>query len=148
MFFDWVYLNNFDELCEFWVIELLLGSVIEFSVDIDCLIDNLMLIFLVVFEYLVYQQKKNVVDCVFNQCYDCVLDLVEWCVLEKDVVLYCDSVNVVFILMKDGKVFDEVEFVQLFEVECECFYKDIVVFEEYFNEELVSLLQWKCELSN
>ena len=145
---DWVYLNNFDEPREPRVIELPPGSATEFSADIDRLIDNLMSTFPAVFEHPAYQQKKNAVDRAFNQRYDRALDSVERRALEKDVALYRDSANVAFTPMKDGKALDEAEFAQLPEAERERFHKDIAALEEYLNEELASLPQWKRESSN
>ncbi|MBG4782141.1 AAA family ATPase [Pseudomonas aeruginosa] len=144
----WVYLNNFDEPREPRVIELPPGSATEFSADIDRLIDNLMSTFPAVFEQPAYQQKKNAVDRAFNQRYDRALDSVERRALEKDVALYRDSANVAFTPMKDGKALDEAEFAQLPEAERERFHKDIAALEEYLNEELASLPQWKRESSN
>ncbi len=145
---DWVYLNNFDEPREPRVIELPPGSATEFSADIDRLIDNLMSTFPAVFEHPAYQQKKNAVDRAFNQRYDRALDSVERRALEMDVALYRDSANVAFTPMKDGKALDEAEFAQLPEAERERFHKDIAALEEYLNEELASLPQWKRESSN
>ena len=101
-----------------------------------------------VFEHPAYQQKKNAVDRAFNQRYDRALDSVERRALEKDVALYRDSANVAFTPMKDGKALDEAEFAQLPEAERERFHSDIAALEEYLNEELASLPQWKRESSN
>ncbi|MBB2495387.1 Lon protease family protein [Aquipseudomonas ullengensis] len=145
---DWLYVNHFDEPREPRALELPAGTAAEFIADLGHLMDNLLSTFPAVFETPTYQQKKSVIDRVFNQRYDKALDVIERLALEKDVALYRDASNIAFTPMKDGKALDEAEFAQLPEAERERFHVDISDLEERLNEELTGLPQWKRELSN
>ena len=145
---DCVYVNNFDEPREPWVISLAPGSAGELIEVIDRFIDNLLATFPAVFEHPAYQQKKSAIDRAFNQRYDRAIDSVERRALEKSIALYRDSQNIAFTPMKEGKVLDEADFAQLPEEERERFHSDISELEEVLNEELASLPQWKRESSN
>ncbi|WP_341707794.1 AAA family ATPase [Halopseudomonas sp.] len=145
---DCVYVNNFDEPREPWVISLAPGSAGELIETIDRFIDNLLATFPAVFEHPAYQQKKSAIDRAFNQRYDRALDSVERRAHEKSIALYRDSQNIAFTPMKEGKALDEADFAQLPEEERERFHSDISELEEVLNEELASLPQWKRESSN
>jgi len=145
---DCVYVNNFDEPREPWVISLAPGSAGELIEVIDRFIDNLLATFPAVFEHPAYQQKKSAIDRAFNQRYDRAIDSVERRALEKSIALYRDSQNIAFTPMKEGKALDEADFAQLPEEERERFHSDISELEEVLNEELASLPQWKRESSN
>ena len=145
---DCVYVNNFDEPREPWVISLAPGSAGELIEAIDRFIDNLLATFPAVFEHPAYQQKKSAIDRAFNQRYDRAIDSVERRALEKNIALYRDSQNIAFTPMKEGKALDEADFAQLPEEERERFHSDISELEEVLNEELASLPQWKRESSN
>ena len=145
---DFVYVNNFDEPREPWVISLAPGSAGELIEVIDRFIDNLLATFPAVFEHPAYQQKKSAIDRAFNQRYDRAIDSVERRALEKSIALYRDSQNIAFTPMKEGKALDEADFAQLPEEERERFHSDISELEEVLNEELASLPQWKRESSN
>ncbi len=145
---DFVYVNNFDEPREPWVISLAPGSAGELIEVIDRFIDNLLATFPAVFEHPAYQQKKSAIDRAFNQRYDRAIDSVERRALEKNIALYRDSQNIAFTPMKEGKALDEADFAQLPEEERERFHSDISELEEVLNEELASLPQWKRESSN
>ena len=145
---DCVYVNNFDEPREPWVISLTPGSAGQLIETIEKLIDNLLATFPAAFEHPAYQQRKNAIDRAFNQRYDRALDAVERLALEKSIALYRDAQNIAFTPMKEGKALDEAEFAQLPEEERDCFHADISALEENLNEELSSLPQWKRESSN
>lgn len=145
---DCVYVNNFDEPREPWVISLTPGSAGQLIETIEKLIDNLLATFPAAFEHPAYQQRKNAIDRAFNQRYDRALDAVERLALEKSIALYRDAQNIAFTPMKEGKALDEAEFAQLPEEERDRFHADISALEENLNEELSSLPQWKRESSN
>lgn len=145
---DYVYVNNFDDPREPWVISLTPGSAGELIETIDRFIDNLLATFPAVFEHPAYQQKKSAIDRAFNQRYDRALDSVERRAHDKSIALYRDSQNIAFTPMKEGKALDEADFAQLPEEERERFHSDISELEEVLNQELASLPQWKRESSN
>lgn len=145
---DCVYVNNFDEPREPWVLNLSPGSAGELIADIEKLVDNLLATFPAVFEHPAFQQKKSAIDREFNQRYDKAIDIVERRALERNIALYRDAQNIAFTPMKEGKALDEAEFSQLPEAEREQFHRDIAELEEVLNESLSSLPQWKRESSN
>ena len=145
---DCLYVNNFDEPREPWVLSLSPGTGSALLADIDKLIDNLLATFPAVFEHPAFQQKKSAIDRGFNQRYDRAIDSVERKALEKNIAVYRDAQNIAFTPMKDGKALDEAEFAQLPEEERERFHVDIATLEEVLNEALSSLPQWKRESSN
>ncbi|SDR78567.1 Predicted ATP-dependent protease [Halopseudomonas xinjiangensis] len=145
---DCVYVNNFEEPREPWVLNLSPGTASELLDDIEKLIDNLLATFPAVFEHPAFQQKKSAIDRAFNQRYDKAIDTVERKALEHSIAVYRDAQNIAFTPMKDGKALDEAEFAQLPEAEREQFHLDIAELEEVLNESLSSLPQWKRESSN
>jgi len=145
---DCVYVNNFDEAREPWVISLAPGSAGELISIIEQFIDNLLATFPAVFEHPAYQQKKSAIDRGFNQRYDRAIDSVERRALEKSIAIYRDAQNIAFTPMKEGKALDEADFSQLPEEERDRFHADISMLEEVLNEALSSLPQWKRESSN
>lgn len=145
---DWLYVNNFEEPREPFVIKLPAGKGSEFCRDISSLIDSILAAFPTVFESPSWQQKKNQIDRVFNKKYDQVLDRVEKLALEKNIALYRDSSNLAFTPMHDGKALDEAEFAQRPEEEREQFHANVAELEEVLNHELSSLPLWKRESTN
>ena len=145
---DCVYVNNFEEPREPWVLSLSPGTAGQLLADIEQLIDNLMATFPAVFEHPAFQQKKSAIDRAFNQRYDQAIDTVERRALERSIAVYRDAQNIAFTPMKDGKALDEADFAQLPEAEREQFHRDIAELEEVLNESLSSLPQWKRESSN
>ncbi|PKM31970.1 MAG: ATP-dependent protease [Gammaproteobacteria bacterium HGW-Gammaproteobacteria-11] len=145
---DYVYVNHFEEPREPKVLGLSPGTAGSLLADIEKLIDNLMATFPAVFEHPAFQQKKSAIDRGFNQRYDRAIDSVERKALEKNIAVYRDAQNIAFTPMKEGKALDEAEFAQLPEEERERFHVDIAVLEEFLNEALSSLPQWKRETGN
>jgi predicted ATP-dependent protease len=145
---DCLYVNNFDEPREPWVLSLSPGTASGLLEDINKLIDNLLATFPAVFEHPAFQQKKSAIDRGFNQRYDRAIDSVERKALERSIAVYRDAQNIAFTPMKDGKALDEAEFAQLAEEDRERFHVDIATMEEVLNEALSSLPQWKRESSN
>ncbi|WP_150299542.1 Lon protease family protein [Pseudomonas profundi] len=145
---DCIFVNNFDEPREPWVVSLPPGTAGELISDIEKLIDNLLATFPAVFEHPAFQQKKSAIDRGFNQRYDRAIDSVERQALDKNVAIYRDAQNIAFTPMKDGKALDEAEFAQLPDDVREQFHADIAALEEILNEALSSLPQWKRESSN
>src|SRR5574344_1441579 len=145
---DWLYVNHFDEPREPHAIELPAGMGSEFCRDISALLDTILSSFPAVFETPSWQQKKGAIDRTFNKKYDKALDRIEKLALEKNIALYCDSSNIAFTPMFEGRALDEAEFAQRPESEREQFHEDIAWLEEQLNTELSSLPLWKRESSN
>jgi predicted ATP-dependent protease len=145
---DWCYVNHFANPREPKVLELPPTQALTFKAILDELINNLLATFPAVFEHPSYQQKKSTIDHSFNRKYDKALELVEKEALKANTAVFRDSSAISFTPMKDGKALDETEFSQLAEPEREAFHKNIALLEQYLNEALSELPQWKRESNN
>lgn len=145
---DWCYVNHFSNPREPKVLELPPTKALDFKGILDDLINNLLATFPAVFEHPSYQQQKSTIDHGFNRKYDKALELVEKKALTLNTAVFRDSSAISFTPMKDGKTLDETEFAQLSEAEREGFHKNIAMLEEFLNESLSELPQWKRESTN
>jgi predicted ATP-dependent protease len=145
---DWCYVNHFANPREPKVLELPPTKALEFKSILDELINNLLATFPAVFEHPSYQQQKSTIDHAFNRKYDKALELVEKEALKANTAVFRDSSAISFTPMKDGKALDETEFAQLDEPEREAFHQNIAILEQYLNEALSELPQWKRESTN
>lgn len=142
---EWAYVNNFDNPREPRVLVLPAGQGSEFKSDIEKLVDSLLATFPAAFEHPTYQQKKSVIERVFNQQYDKAIDAVEQASLKAGVALYRDAGAISFAPMKDGKPLEEPEFALLDEDIRENFHETIANMETLLNDLLIPLPQWKRE---
>lgn len=145
---DWCYVNHFVNPREPKVLELPPTKALEFKSVFDELINNLLATFPAVFEHPSYQQQKSTIDHAFNRKYDKALELVEKEALKANTAVFRDSSAISFTPMKNGKALDETEFAQLDEPEREAFHQNIAMLEQYLNEALSELPQWKRESTN
>ena len=145
---DWCYVNHFANPREPKVLELPPTQALTFKTILDELINNLLATFPAVFEHPSYQQKKSTIDHKFNRKYDKALEQVEREALKANTAVFRDSSAISFTPMKDGKALDETEFAQLAEPEREAFHQNIARLEQYLNEALSELPQWKRESNN
>lgn len=145
---DWCYVNHFANPREPKVLELPPTQALAFKSILDELINNLLATFPAVFEHPSYQQQKSTIDHTFNRKYDKALELVEKEALKANIAVFRDSSAISFNPMKDGKALDESEFAQLDEPEREAFHLNIARLEEFLNEALSELPQWKRESNN
>lgn len=145
---DWCYVNHFANPREPKVLELPPTKALAFKTILDELINNLIATFPAVFEHPTYQQQKSTIDHAFNRKYDKALELVEKEALKANTAVFRDSSAISFTPMKDGKALDETEFAQLDESEREAFHQNIALLEEFLNESLSELPQWKRESTN
>ncbi len=145
---DWCYVNHFANPREPKVLELPPTKANAFKAILDELINNLLATFPAVFEHPSYQQQKSTIDHAFNRKYDKALELVEKEALKANTAVYRDSSAISFTPLKEGKALDESEFAQLAEPEREAFHQNIAILEQYLNEALSELPQWKRESTN
>ena len=145
---DWCYVNHFANPREPKVLELPPTQALTFKSTLDELINNLLATFPAVFEHPSYQQQKSTIDHAFNRKYDKALELVEKEALKVNTAVYRDSNAISFTPIKEGKALDETEFAQLAEPEREAFHQNIAMLEQYLNESLSELPQWKRESNN
>jgi predicted ATP-dependent protease len=145
---DWCYVNHFANSREPKVLELPPTKALTFKSTLDELINNLLATFPAVFEHPTYQQQKSTIDHAFNRKYDKALELVEKEALKANTAVFRDSSAISFTPIKDGKALDETEFAQLAEPEREAFHQNIALLEQFLNEALSELPQWKRESNN
>lgn len=145
---DWCYVNHFANPREPKVLELPPTQALAFKSTLDELINNLLATFPAVFEHPSYQQQKSTIDHAFNRKYDKALELVEKEALKANTAVFRDSSAISFTPLKEGKALDETEFAQLDEAERETFHHNIAVLEQFLNESLSELPQWKRESNN
>ena len=145
---DWCYVNHFANPREPKVLELPPTQALTFKSTLDELINNLLATFPAVFEHPSYQQQKSTIDHTFNRKYDKALELVEKEALKANTAVFRDSNAISFTPIKEGKALDETEFAQLAEPEREAFHQNIAMLEQYLNESLSELPQWKRESNN
>ena len=140
---SYAYVENFENNREPVAIELPAGQGHLFSKDIEKLIDNLLATFPAAFESPTYQQKKTAIERRFNQRYNSAIDLVDKKARSLNVALYRDSEAITFMPVRDNKALDEDQFTLLPQPERDAFHKHTEELEEYLNEVLLELPQWR-----
>ncbi|MGJ0485072.1 MAG: Lon protease family protein [Methylomicrobium sp.] len=142
----YAYADNFQNPREPVAIELPPEYGAIFSADIEQLIDNLLATFPAAFESPTYQQKKTAIERHFNQHYNNAIDKVDQKALSMSITLFRESEQISFAPIRDGKAIDDAEFTQLPQAERDLFHKQIEELEEYLNDVLLELPQWRRAL--
>ena len=140
---SYAYVDNFDNQREPLAIKLPPGLGRRFCDDIEDLIDNLLVTFPAVFESPSYQQKKSAIERSFNQAYNTAIDLVDKQSRSKSIALFRENEGVTFVPIKNNKSLDEDQFAELPQTERDIFHQDVEELEEYLNEALLDLPQWR-----
>ncbi len=143
---SYAYVDNFENPREPVSIELPAGYAHVFNKDIEKLIDNLLATFPAVFESPTYQQKKTAIERRFNQRYNSAIDRVDEKARSMNVALYRDSEAITFLPVRDNKALDEDQFTLLPQSEREKFHQHTEELEEYLNDMLLELPQWRRTL--
>ena len=142
---DWCYLNNLDDSRRPLAIEMVAGKAGGLKRDIKHLIEGLLAELPAAFESPTYQRKKGKVERDFNRLYDMAIEEVDDLAREHSIALYRDAGSIGFTPVADGQGMDEAAFSQLPEEVREQFTSNIAKLEDYLNEQLASLPQWKRE---
>ncbi len=140
---SYAYVDNFDNQREPLAIPLPPGLGRQFCNDIEDLIDNLLVTFPAVFESPSYQQKKSAIERSFNQAYNNAIDVVDKKSRSKSIALFRENEGVTFVPIKNNKSLDEDQFAELPQTERDLFHQDVEELEEYLNEALLDLPQWR-----
>jgi predicted ATP-dependent protease len=140
---SYAYVDNFGNQREPLAIPLPPGLGRQFCNDIEDLIDNLLVTFPAVFESPSYQQKKSAIERSFNQAYNNAIDLVDKKSRSKSIALFRENEGVTFVPIKNNKSLDEDQFAELPQTERDLFHQDVEELEEYLNEALLDLPQWR-----
>ncbi len=143
---SYAYVDNFDNPREPVSIELPAGYGQKFCEDIDTLIDNLLATFPAVFESPTYQQKKAAIERAFNQRYNMAIHQVEKKAESLNVALYRESETITFVPVKDDKLLEDEQFIQLPQAEREAFHRHTEELENYLGDVLLELPQWRRSL--
>ena len=142
----YAYVENFENPREPIAIQLPAGMGGVFNKDIEKLIDNLLATFPAAFENPTYQQKKTAIERRFNQRYNKAIEQVEKKSRSMNIALFRDNESITFLPIRDNKALDEDEFMLLSDEEREEFLKHVEELEEFLNEVLLELPQWRRNL--
>jgi len=143
--FDWLYVNQFENLREPLALTLPPGLGKEFQTDMEHLVDSLFAIFPAAFEHPSYQRGKAEIERAFALHYSQTIDAVECLAQEQSVALFRDGETISFSPMKEGKAASEEEFAAWSEAETESFHAKATALEDLLAEKLVELPQWRRE---
>ncbi len=144
---DWCYLNNLQDPRYPQAFEFAPGKAEVFKNDIRHLLEAISSELPSAFENPTYQRQKSRIDRDFNRLYDQALERVERQARSKSIALYRDAGSVGFTPVADGQVMDEAAFSQLSEEDRDRINADISGLEDYLNESLTSLPQWRREMN-
>ena len=142
---DWCYLNNLTDLRHPQAFYFAPGKGAVFKSDIQSLLESMASELPAAFENPSYQRAKSRIERDFNKLYDLALEQVENRARSKSIALYRDAGSVGFTPVLDGQAMDEAAFSQLEEAQRNQVNADIDELEEFLNESLTSLPQWRRE---
>lgn len=145
---DWLYLNNLDDGRLPIAINVPAGRAEQFSRDLRHLLDAALSELPAAFENPAYQREKAKVERAFNRLYDQAIEQVERQAREHSIAVYRDAGSIGFTPVADGQAMDEAAFSQLTEEAREAFSKAIVALEEYLNDCLTEMPQWRREAAD
>lgn len=142
---DWCYLNNLQDNRYPIAIELLAGKAAQLRRDNKRLIETITTELPAAFENPSYQRKKSKIERDFNRHYDQAIDAVERSAREHSIALYRDAGSVGFTPVAEGQAMDEAMFSQLPEDVRDAFSRNISELEDFLNDSLTELPQWRRE---
>ncbi|HYE36194.1 Lon protease family protein [Methylocaldum sp.] len=145
---DWAYLNNFDDPRKPFALQLPPGLGKSLLADIETLVDNLLATFPAAFENPAYLRRKTAVDREVKQRYNRAVDKVERRAKHYSIALFRDGDTVVFSPLMNGKPAGEDDFAALPNTEKDRFHDHVRELEDYLNELLSEMPQWKRESIN
>ena len=142
---DWVYVNNFDEPREPWVIQLPAGSGKQLVKDCQLMVGRLMVTIPAAFENPSYQRRKTAIEKLFSQRFEAAVESMEKDANQRDFALYQDSSNISFSPVIDGKPVDDIAFAGLSQSKRDEINQTIIELEDKLSEALLEMPQWKRE---
>lgn len=145
---DWLYLNNLDDSRLPSSVSVPAGRAEQLSRDIRHLLDAILSELPAAFENPAYQRHKAKVERNFNRLYDHAIEQVEKQARLHSIAVYRDAGSIGFTPVADGQAMDEAAFSQLSEEQREAFSKAIVSLEEYLNDCLTEMPQWRREAAD
>ncbi|WP_370280235.1 Lon protease family protein [Pontibacterium sp.] len=145
---DWVYLNNLEDRRHPIAQQFPAGKAHRFERDIKNLLEAIMAELPAAFENPAYQRKKASVERGFNRMYDQAIETVDRRAREHSIAIYRDAGTIGFTPVADGQAMDEAAFSQLPEEIRDAFTRAISELEEYLNDCLTELPQWRREAAD
>lgn len=145
---DWAYVNNFDDPRKPFALQLPPRQGKSLLADVETLVDNLLATFPATFENPAYQRRKTAIDREVKQRYNQALDKVERRAKDRKIALFRNGDTVVFSPLINGKPADEDDFTTLPDSEKTRFHNHVRELEDYLNELLSEMPQWKRESIN
>ena len=142
---DWVYVNNFEDVREPWVIELPTGMGKKLVTDCRMFVDRILAVLPAAFENPGYQRQKTAIDKIFNSKIEQAISVLEKDALANNISLYQEASNISFSPIIDGQVADDVKFASLSQEQRDQISATIGQLEDKLNEALLELPQWKRE---
>jgi len=143
--FDWCYLNNLQDNRYPIAVELLAGKATQLRRDNKRMVETIMTELPAAFENPSYQRKKSKIERDFNRHYDQAIDGVERRAREHSIALYRDAGSVGFTPVAEGQAMDEAMFSQLPEDVRDAFTRNIADLEDFLNDSLTEMPQWRRE---
>nr|WP_100657484.1 ATP-binding protein [Alteromonas flava] len=144
---DWVYVNNFDDERQPFILRLPAGDSKRLVEDIENLIDDILDTFPAAFDNPGYQRKKAALGRQFELQYDHAIDEVEKYAQSQGVALYEDSGSISFSPIINGEPINDAQFSQLDEQQRAHFYALIDTLETRLSDALIELPLWKRQHS-
>jgi len=142
---DWAYINNFDDPRKPFAVQLPPGLGKSLLADIEELVDNLLATFPAAFENPAYQRRKTAIEREVTQRYNQAVDKVERRAREYKIALFRNGDTVVFGPLINGRPAGEDDFAALPDAEKNRFLSRVRELEDYLNELLSEMPQWKRE---
>ncbi len=142
---DWCYLNNLQDNRYPIAVELLAGKATQLRRDNKRMVETIMTELPAAFENPSYQRKKSKIERDFNRHYDQAIDGVERRAREHSIALYRDAGSVGFTPVAEGQAMDEAMFSQLPEDVRDAFTRNIADLEDFLNDSLTEMPQWRRE---
>lgn len=145
---DWVYLNNLKDRRHPTAQQFPAGKAQRFKRDVKNLLEAIMAELPAAFENPAYQRKKATIERVFNRMYDQAIETVDRRAREHSIAIYRDAGTIGFTPVAEGQAMDEAAFSQLPEEIRDAFTRAISELEEYLNDCLTELPQWRREAAD
>ena len=140
---DWCYVYNFEEAHRPKAVSLEAGRAVEFSKDIDKLIEDLRIDFSAMFESNEYKIKEEKILAKFDAKREAYIDELQKKAVGKKVALLRIAGGVVVAPTKDGEVLNSEAFEALEEAEQLEIMADLDKMQEKLNENQKDVLEWE-----
>lgn len=144
---DWCYLNNLTDNRYPIALEFNGGKGEALKIDLKYMFEAMVAELPSAFENPAYQRQRSKIDREFNRQYDKALEQVENEARPRSIALYRDAGSVGFTPVAEGQILDEAAFSQLDEATRNQINQNISELEDFLNESLTSLPQWRREMN-